>query len=61
MKQTIKLGFADGVTPFEIRFLHNPASTHGFVGSAFGSTLYHFYMPEVNALLFIGAYSYTKK
>ncbi|VDD92488.1 unnamed protein product [Enterobius vermicularis] len=46
MKQTIKLGFADGVTPFEIRFLHNPASTHGFVGSAFGSTLYHFYMPE---------------
>lgn len=37
--QTIDLGF-DGVTPLEIRFLHDPKQPQGFVGCALNGNLY---------------------
>jgi selenium-binding protein 1 len=40
--QTIDFGAA-GLIPLEVRFHHNPASTHGFVGAALSSTMWHYY------------------
>ncbi len=31
-----------GLIPLEVRFLHDPDSTHGFVGAALSSTMWHF-------------------
>ena len=39
--QTLKLG-ADGLIPLELRFLHDPAQPHGFVGAALSSNVIHF-------------------
>ncbi len=33
---------ADGMIPLEVRFHHDPASTHGFVGAALSSVMWHF-------------------
>ncbi len=38
--QTVDLG-AEGMIPLEVRFHHNPDSTHGFVGAALSSALWH--------------------
>jgi selenium-binding protein 1 len=38
--QTIELG-PQGITPLEVRFLHNPNKAHGYVGCAVASTIYH--------------------
>ncbi|XP_067951504.1 methanethiol oxidase-like isoform X1 [Watersipora subatra] len=38
----IELG-DDGRMPLEIRFLHDPTKSEGFVGCAFGSTVYRFF------------------
>jgi len=43
--QTINLG-EEGITPLEIRFLHNPKKAEGFVGCALNSNLYRFYRPD---------------
>lgn len=43
--QTINLG-DEGITPLEIRFLHNPRKAIGFVGCALYSNLYCFYRPN---------------
>jgi len=40
--KTIDLG-NDGLIPLEVRFLHDPAKPHGFVGAALSSTVIHFY------------------
>jgi selenium-binding protein 1 len=40
--QTIDLGAA-GSMPLEVRFHHNPASSHGFVGAALSSTMWHYH------------------
>jgi selenium-binding protein 1 len=40
--QTIDLGAA-GSMPLEVRFHHNPASSHGFVGAAHSSTIWHYH------------------
>jgi methanethiol oxidase len=40
--QTIDLGAA-GLMPLEVRFHHNPASSHGFVGTAQSSTIWHYH------------------
>jgi len=42
MIQRIDLG-PDGVMPLEIRFLHNPKATEGFVGSALYGNIYRFF------------------
>lgn len=42
LQQTIDLG-ADGMVPLEIRFLHDPHATEGFVGCALGSTVFRFF------------------
>lgn len=42
--QTADLG-ETGLIPLEVRFHHDPASTHGFVGAALSSTMWHFHMP----------------
>ncbi|XP_062961701.1 methanethiol oxidase isoform X3 [Cynocephalus volans] len=46
--QTVPL--KDGLIPLEIRFLHNPAATQGFVGCALSSNIQRFYKNE----LFLG-------
>lgn len=40
LTQSIDLG-QEGLVPLEIRFQHNPESTHAFVGAALSSTLWH--------------------
>ena len=40
--QSADLGAA-GLIPLEVRFHHNPASTHGFVGAALSSTMWHWH------------------
>lgn len=40
--QSIDLG-EKGMVPLEVRFHHNPASAHGFVGAALSSVMWHFF------------------
>lgn len=47
MVQTLTL--QDGLIPLEIRFLHNPDATQGFVGCALSSNIQRFYKNEVTA------------
>lgn len=42
IKQTIDLG-DQGLIPLEVRFHHDPKSTHGFVGAALSSTIWHWH------------------
>lgn len=42
IEQSIDLG-EEGLIPLEVRFHHNPESTHGFVGAALSSTIWHWY------------------
>src|SRR6266851_4006165 len=43
--QSVDLGEA-GLVPLEVRFHHNPDSTHGFVGAALSSTMWHWHKPD---------------
>ena len=52
MLQRIDLGKEDGMMPLEIRFLHNPDATEGFVGCALSSTIFRFFRTQVCALFF---------
>jgi selenium-binding protein 1 len=45
LKQKIDLG-PQGMIPLEVRFHHNPDSTHGFVGAALSSTMWHWYQDQ---------------
>ncbi|XP_028280875.1 methanethiol oxidase isoform X2 [Parambassis ranga] len=40
--QTLDLG-GEGAIPLEVRFLHEPSATEGFVGCALGGTVFRFY------------------
>ncbi|MDJ0596784.1 MAG: selenium-binding family protein [Pleurocapsa sp. MO_226.B13] len=40
--QTVDLG-EEGMIPLEVRFHHNPESTHGFVGAALSSNIWHWH------------------
>lgn len=40
--QSIDLG-AEGMIPLEVRFHHDPDSTHGYVGAALSSAIYHWH------------------
>ncbi|HEX3658328.1 MAG TPA: selenium-binding family protein [Pirellulales bacterium] len=42
--ESIELG-ETGLIPLEVRFLHDPDSTHGYVGAALSSTLWHWHRP----------------
>ncbi|XP_017767168.1 PREDICTED: selenium-binding protein 1-B isoform X5 [Eufriesea mexicana] len=42
LKQVLNLG-EDGIAPLEIRFLHDPKASEGFVGCAVTSNVYKFY------------------
>jgi selenium-binding protein 1 len=42
IKQSIDLG-EKGLIPLEVRFHHNPESTHGFVGAALSSVMWHWH------------------
>ena len=42
--QTVDLG-GEGLIPLEVRFHHNPDSTHGFVGAALSSSMWHWHKP----------------
>jgi len=44
--KTLDLGPENGLIPLEVRFLHNPAKSHGFVGVALSSTIVHFWKNE---------------
>ncbi len=37
-----------GMIPLEVRFHHDPTSTHGFVGAALSSTMWHWYKKDNN-------------
>ncbi len=43
--QSVDLG-DEGLIPLEVRFHHNPDSTHGYVGAALSSTLWHWNKPN---------------
>jgi selenium-binding protein 1 len=43
--QTAELG-QSGMIPLEVRFHHNPDSTHGFVGAALSSAIWHWDRPN---------------
>jgi selenium-binding protein 1 len=43
--QQIELG-DQGRIPLELRFHHDPASTHGFVGAALSSVIWHYHKPQ---------------
>src|SRR6476659_4620479 len=43
--KTMYLG-EDGLVPLEVRFHHNPDSSHGFVGAALSSNIIHWYKKE---------------
>ncbi|GAB3667173.1 selenium-binding protein SBP56-related protein [Halopiger thermotolerans] len=45
VEQTIDLG-EEGLIPLEVRFLHTPESTHGFVGAALSSNIFHFWRDQ---------------
>jgi selenium-binding protein 1 len=42
IQQSIDLG-EEGLIPLEVRFHHNPDSTHGFVGAALSSAIFHWH------------------
>ena len=42
IKQSIDLG-TEGLIPLEVRFQHDPESTHGFVGAALASSIWHWH------------------
>ncbi|MBY8976691.1 selenium-binding family protein [Rhodobacteraceae bacterium NNCM2] len=42
VKETVDLG-AEGMIPLEVRYLHDPESSHGFVGATLSSNMFHFY------------------
>ena len=52
--QSVDLG-EEGMIPLEVRFHHNPDSTHGFVGAALSSSVWHWHKPsdqwEVNKVI----------
>lgn len=50
--QTINLG-EEGITPLEVRFLHDPKKAIGFVGCALFSNLYRFYKPDESSEEFV--------
>ena len=43
--QSFDLG-EEGLVPLEVRFHHNPDSTHGFVGAALSSNMWHWHKPN---------------
>ena len=42
IEQSVDLG-EEGLIPLEVRFHHDPDSTHGFVGAALSSAIYHWH------------------
>ena len=48
--QRIDLGAQDGMMPLEIRFLHDPDATEGYVGCALSSTVFRFFRAPVSDL-----------
>jgi selenium-binding protein 1 len=49
IEKTIDLG-AEGLIPLEARFLHDPDSTHGFVGATLSSNIFHWYKDDQGEL-----------
>src|SRR5262249_54975615 len=45
IERTVDLG-NDGLVPLEIRFHHDPDSTHGYVGVALSSNVWHWHKPN---------------
>jgi|TARA_B100000767_G_scaffold145833_1_gene137493 selenium-binding protein 1 len=49
IEKSIDLG-EEGMIPLEARFLHNPDSTHGFVGATLSSNIFHWYKDDAGEL-----------
>ncbi|HSM55078.1 MAG TPA: selenium-binding family protein [Candidatus Sulfomarinibacteraceae bacterium] len=45
VERTVDLG-QEGLVPLEVRFHHNPDSTHGYVGAALSSNVWHWHKPN---------------
>ena len=50
IEKSIDLG-KEGMIPLEARFLHDPNSTHGFVGAALSSNIFHWFKDEEGKLI----------
>lgn len=48
--QDIDLG-DDGMIPLELRFLHDPDATEGYVAAALSSNMIHFYKDNVGQII----------
>lgn len=48
IEQSVDLG-AEGLIPLEARFLHDPDSSHGFVGAALSSNVFHYFKDDAGA------------
>lgn len=51
----------DGQLPLEIRFLHDPTATEGFVGCALSSTVFRFFRAPVSTLAAILTFTSSKE
>lgn len=49
--QSIDLG-EEGAIPLEVRFLHDPSATEGYVGCALAGTVFRFYKTPVSITIF---------
>ena len=49
MIQNIDLG-EEGLIPLELRFLHNPEATEGYVGAALSTNMIRFYKNDASGL-----------
>lgn len=47
LTQPVDLG-EEGLVPLEVRFLHNPDSTHAYIGAALSGNLFHLYRSNGN-------------
>jgi len=56
LTQRIDLG-DDGLIPLEVRFLHDPSKSEGFVGCALGSAVFRIYKTNVYIRYIIQLYS----
>ena len=50
--QHLDLG-EEGLIPLELRFLHNPNETQGYVGAALSTNIIRFYKNEVGSQLMV--------
>jgi selenium-binding protein 1 len=49
IEKSVDLG-EDGMIPLEVRFLHDPASSHGYVAATLSSNIFHYFKDEAGEI-----------